>query len=126
CLDFSLFQVIDTLLGGGEQRGARPLELIGDELVRGLLATALAALTPEQRLDLYPAPGLGRWARRVGLGSSQAQERTQWLIDSLARPEETTAAGAIRRACTEVALEPERACEFLCHFIERTEPHNTA
>src|SRR5439155_8264553 len=119
-LEYLLFQVIDTLLGGGKQKGSRPLEFVGEALVRRLLHKALTALTAEQRLDLFPAPGLGRWTRRLGLGSSQAQERTQWLIDTLAKPEETTAAGAIRRACTEVALEPERACEFLCHFIERT------
>src|SRR5438105_2260333 len=125
-LEYLLFQIIDTLLGGGKQKGIRPLEFVGEELVRRLLHRALTSLAPEQRLDLFPAPGLGRWTRKLGLGASQAQERTQWLIDSLARPEETTAAGAIRRACTEVALEPERACEFVCHFIERTEPHNTA
>src|SRR5438132_1948799 len=125
-LEYLLFQVIDTLLGGGKQKGTRPLEFVGEELVRRLLHTALTALTPEQRLDLFPAPGLGRWGRRLGLGSSQAQERTQWLLDTLARPGSPAAVGATRRACAEVALEPERACEFLCHFIERTEPHNTA
>ena len=26
------------------------------------------------------------WTRRLGLGSAQAQERTQWLTDQLARP----------------------------------------
>ena len=82
-LEYLLFQVIDTLLGGGKQKGARPLAYVGEELGRGLLRDALAALTAEQRLDLFPSPGLGRWARRLGLGSTQAQERTQWLIDQL-------------------------------------------
>src|ERR1700757_4032179 len=76
-LEYLLFQVIDTLLGGGKQKGARPIEFVGEELVRGLTSSALTALTPQQRLDLFPAPALGRWARRFGLGSSQAQERTQ-------------------------------------------------
>src|SRR5262249_10306664 len=85
-LEYLLFQVIDTLLGGGKQKGARPLTFVGEELVSGLLRSALTALTPSERLDLFPAPGLGRWARRLGLGSSQAQERTQWLFDQLAHP----------------------------------------
>src|SRR5438270_7007779 len=85
-LEYLLFQVIDTLLGGGKQKGSRPLEFVGEELVRRLFHTALSALTPEQQLDLFPAPGLGRWARRFGLGTGQAQERTQWLIDNLAVP----------------------------------------
>ncbi len=44
------------------------------------------ALTPEQQARLcFPPPGLGRWARKLGLGSGQAQERiavaasTAWL-----------------------------------------------
>jgi len=71
-LEYLLFQVIDTLLGGGRQKGTRPLEFVGEALVRGLLRSAVTALTSDQRLDLFPAPGLGRWARRLGLGGSQA------------------------------------------------------
>jgi hypothetical protein len=125
-LEYLLFQVIDTLLGGGKQKGTRPLEFVGEELVRRLLHKAVAGLTPEQRLDLFPAPGLGRWTRRLGLGNSQAQERTQWLLDHLSRSAQPGDTGAARRACTEVNLEPERASEFVCTYIERTEAHNTA
>jgi hypothetical protein len=125
-LEYLLFQVIDTLLGGGKQKGTRPLEFVGEELVRRLLFRALSNLTPEDRLDLFPAPGLGRWTRRLGLGSSQAQERTQWLIDNLGKPGDMGKSGATRRACLEVSLEPERACQFVCTFIERAEAHNTA
>src|SRR5438270_9376290 len=85
-LEYLLFQVIDTLLGGGKQKGTRPLEFVGEAVTGRLLRAALEALKPSQRLDLFPAPGLGRWARRLGLGASQAQERAQWLTDSLARP----------------------------------------
>src|SRR5437660_551904 len=49
-LEYLLFQVIDTLLGGGKQKGTRPLEFVGEELTRRLLHRALAGLTPEQRL----------------------------------------------------------------------------
>src|SRR5215472_9720696 len=67
-LEYLLFQFIDTLLGGGKQKNTRPLEFVGEELVRGLLGAALEAMPAAQRLDLFPAPGLGRWARRLGLG----------------------------------------------------------
>src|SRR5436189_3065765 len=40
-LEYLLFQVIYTMLGGGKQRGMRPLEFVGQELVRGLLRAAL-------------------------------------------------------------------------------------
>src|SRR5271166_3226884 len=40
-LEYLLFQVIDTLLGGGKQKNVRPLDYVGEQLVRGLLCTAL-------------------------------------------------------------------------------------
>src|SRR3984893_17815791 len=80
-LEYLLFQVIDTLLGGGKQKGARPLEFVSEELARQLLHSALTALPRERRVELFPALGLGRWARKLGLGSGQAEGRTQWLID---------------------------------------------
>src|SRR5262249_40125336 len=70
--------------------------------------------------------GLGRWTRRLGLGNSQAQDRVQWLIDNLAQPGPSLTNGALRRVCADINLEPQRACEFLCHYFERTESHNTA
>ncbi len=125
-LEYLLFQIIDTLLGGGKQKGARPLEYVGEELVRRLLAQAVLSLGGPQRIDLFPAHGLGGWARKLGLGASQAQERTQWLLDALARPAPRPfAPGAVRRSCAEAGLDFARACEVLCAHVERTEAHNT-
>lgn len=124
-LEYLLFQVIDTLLGGGKQKGARPLAYVGEELVRRLLAQAVLSLSAEQKLDLFPAPGLG-WARRLGLGSSQATERAQWLIDALNRPmPQPFVPGVVRRACASAGLDVHRACNVLCAYIDRTEAHNT-
>jgi hypothetical protein len=126
-LEYLLFQFIDTLLGGGRQKDARPLEFVGEQLVRGLLGKALTALAPAERLDLFPAPGLAGWARRFGLGGSQAQERTQWLIDRLARPCTLPfQAGGVRRACEEASLDSGKACELVVAHIDQTEAHNTA
>src|SRR5207245_9697333 len=126
-LEYLLFQIIDTLLGGGKQKGVRPLEFVGEELVRRLLNDALGALTRDQMLDLFPPPGLGRWTRRLGLGSGQAQERIQWLIQTLNAERGTrnefgvSHSSFIVQRLKEGGLEPERACELLCAFVERTE-----
>ena len=126
-LEYLLFQFIDTLLGGGRQKDARPLEFVGEQLVRGLLGKALTALAPPERLDLFPAPGLAGWARRFGLGGSQAQERTQWLIDRLARPCTLPfQAGGVRRACDEAGIDLNKACDLVVAHIDQTESHNTA
>src|SRR4051794_18467521 len=47
-LEYLLFQVIDTLLSGGRQKGLRPLEYAGELLMRRQLGAALAALTAGQ------------------------------------------------------------------------------
>jgi hypothetical protein len=126
-LEYLLFQVIDALLGGNRQKNARPLEYVGEQLLRSVLCAALQALTPAQRLELFPAPGLGRWARRLGLGGSQAQERAQWLLDTLARPTASVGApGGVRRTCGEAGLEADRALQLAAEHVARTEAHNTA
>jgi hypothetical protein len=127
-LEYLLFQVIDTLLGGGKQKGTRPLTFVGEELVCRLLHRALTDLTPAQRLELFPPAGLGRWAQRLGLGTSQAQERTQWLLDNLGGGDqiEPRPADPVRRVCEEAGVELESACDLICDHVERTEPRNTA
>jgi hypothetical protein len=126
-LEYLLFQVIDTLLGGGRQKNARPLEYVGQQLVRSLLASALEGLTPAERLELFPPTGLGRWARRLGLGGGQAQERAQWLVVNLNRPPAPPFQGdLLQTLCGEAGLTTEQACDLVCRFVEKTEPHNTA
>ncbi|HMF16869.1 MAG TPA: hypothetical protein VKE98_06645, partial [Gemmataceae bacterium] len=126
-LEYLLFQVIDTLLGGGKQKGKRPLEFVSEELGRRLLHQTLSNAGRDELLDLFPAPGLGRWTRLLGLGTAQAQERAQWLMDNLSRPR-TLAGGfaPLRRLCSESSLTGERACQVVNRYIEKTEPHNTA
>ena len=126
-LEYLLYQIIDTLLGGGQQRGVRPLDYIGEHVVRRLLVSALRDMTTEQRLDMFPPPGLARWARRLGLGHTQAQERCQWLIDQLSGASSLgRMAVPIHQALTEAGLTCDVALDKICQYIEKTEAHNTA
>ncbi len=126
-LEYLLFQVIDTLLGGGKQKGRRPLEVLSVELGRRLFLRSLNASTREEQLDLFPAPGLVRWTRALGLGAGQAAEKTQWLIDNLSRSSfDNHGFAQMRKLCAETNLEGEKACEMIWKHLDRTEPHNTA
>src|SRR5215475_7915739 len=49
-LEYLLFQVIDTLLSGGEQQGRRPLETISEELGRKLLLATLQGLSRDEQM----------------------------------------------------------------------------
>src|SRR5437764_9115447 len=44
-LEYLLFQFIDTLLGGGRQKNTRPLDYLGEMVVRGVFGAALVAMT---------------------------------------------------------------------------------
>ncbi|HZZ79668.1 MAG TPA: hypothetical protein VFE62_14200 [Gemmataceae bacterium] len=121
-LEYLLFQVIDTLLSGGKQKGRRPLETISEELGRKLMLSTLQGMSRDEQMQLFPAPGLGRWMQKLGLGGTQAQERTQFLIDQLSRPGSTP----VRKLCADVTLDGDRACEAVWKYLDRTETHNTA
>src|SRR3954447_1177125 len=56
-LEYLLFQLIDTLLGGGKQKNTRPVEYVGEQLVRKLFADTLGGLTQSEKLEVFPAPG---------------------------------------------------------------------
>ncbi|MGE3803690.1 MAG: hypothetical protein AB7K24_03340 [Gemmataceae bacterium] len=125
-LEYLLFQVIDTLLGGGKQKGSRPLDFIGQALTRTHLINTLQELTPAERLDLFPAPGLARWTRRLGLGTTQAHERTQWLIDTLKAERSGGQQRTLKQHLTESGLDPQRVCDLICTNVERSDVHSTA
>ncbi len=126
-LEYLLFQIIDTLLGGGKQKGARPLDFVGDLLVRRQLGVALRDLTPDDRVELFPPPGIGRWARRLGLGGTQAQERAEWLAENLSGYANFARMPMpLTQALADAGLPPERAYDLLAAHAQRTEAHNTA
>ena len=126
-LEYLLFQMLDTLLGGGKQKGVRPMTAVGEMLVRQQLGAALKALTPEERMDLFPAPGFGKWARRLGLGTAQAQERADWLAEQLAPaagPNQTPM--PLMQALHDAGLSPGDAHALLVRHAAKTESRATA
>jgi hypothetical protein len=126
-LEYLLFQIIDTLLGGGKQKGSRPLEYVGDQLARRMLGLAVRDLAPAEKVELFPPPGLGRWARRLGLGAQQAQERAEWLAENLSGYSNFARTPTpLNRALEEAGLTPQRAFDLICAHVQKTEAHNTA
>src|SRR5437764_3014238 len=126
-LEYLLFQIIDTLLGGGKQKGVRPLEFVGDQLVRRQLGVALRELSADEKVELFPPPGLGRWARRLGLGTAQAQERAEWLAENLSGYSNFARMPTpLPQALADAGLAPQKAFDLLAAYVQRTEAHNTA
>jgi hypothetical protein len=126
-LEYLLFQIIDTLLGGGRQRGVRPLDYVGEHVSRRLLANALSALTNDQKMDLFPAPGLGRWTRKLGLGVGQALERSQWLVEHAGGHGQLGRGPMpVLQALSEAGVPVEKAIAIIEAYVDKAEAHNTA
>ncbi|HEY1186592.1 MAG TPA: hypothetical protein VGE74_02995, partial [Gemmata sp.] len=126
-LEYLLFQIIDTLLGGGKQKGVRPLEYVGDQLVRRQLGVALRELSDEEKVELFPPPGLGRWARRLGLGAQQARERAEWLAENLSGYSNFARVPTpVLQALTEAGLTAQKAFDLVAAYIQKNESHNAA
>lgn len=126
-LEYLLFQIIDTLLGGGKQKGVRPLDYVGDQLVRRQLGVALRELSDDEKVELFPPPGLGRWARRLGLGTQQAKERAEWLAENLSGYSNFARMPApVAQALADAGLTPQRAFDLVSAHIQKTEAHSAA
>lgn len=126
-LEYLLFQIIDTLLGGGKQKGVRPLDYVGDQLVRRQLGVALRELSDEEKVELFPPPGLGRWARRLGLGAQQARERAEWLAENLSGYSNFARVPTpVLQALTEAGLTPQKAFDLVSAHVQKNESRNAA
>lgn len=125
-LEYLLFQIIDTLLGGGKQKGVRPLAFVGDQLVRRQLGIALRELTAEEKVDLFPPAGIGRWGKRLGLGTAQAAERCEWLAENISGYANFARMPLpLAQALADAGLPAERAYELLAAHATKTEARNT-
>jgi hypothetical protein len=126
-LEYLLFQIIDTLLGGSKQRGTRPLHMIGQPLTRRLLHDALAPLPAADRPKLVGGAGLARLARRLGWGAGAEGERFNGLLAELAdRPGSDPARRhPVNRLCADAGLGLEDAMKVIMDQTERTGSRDT-
>jgi hypothetical protein len=70
---------------------------------------------------------LAKWTRRLGLGTTQAHERTQWLIDNLRAPHGPNGGSLdLQRLCSQAGVEPECVCQLVFDHVEHAEAHDTA
>jgi hypothetical protein len=129
-LEYLLFQILDTLLGGGRQKGIRPLDHIGARLVRQTLLQVLPQLPEAGLLELFPAGALGRWGRRFGWGLGQARQRRQQLLERLPAAGTEAPPGwsgaALRQALQQAGVEPQRAAALFDQLRLESDPRNPA
>ncbi|MFT3881907.1 MAG: hypothetical protein QM703_19915 [Gemmatales bacterium] len=119
--EYVLFQIIDTLLTGGKQKGKRPIEYIGEELTRRYLRQTLEAMPANERSSYFGTASLARWVRKLGLGQAQAEERCQWLIETISKPNGMP----IRQACQEAQLDCSKMCDAIAAYVDAHEPRAT-
>lgn len=125
-LEYLLYQTVDTLLGGGRQRGVRPLETVGDHLCRKILSSALPKLSTIERKQLFPVTGMSRWARAFGFGGVSEEERCNQLVEALSAPTPNASDLRVKRLLEEAGLAAEQAFEIASVYIDKTETRNTA
>jgi hypothetical protein len=128
-LEYLLFQVLDTLLGGGRQKGLRPLEHIGERLIRQSLLQTLPHLSDTELLELFPAGGLGRWGRRFGWGLTQARQRQHQLLEHLQAAEQAhplLPPPPLLTQLHQLGVEPERLLVLFDHLRSEGDPRNPA
>ncbi len=121
-LEYLLFQVIETLLGGARQRNTRPLDYVGENLIRLKLIGALTQMGPEERRELFPGTPLLGWLKVFGYSNTQSLERTEWLLEQLTRLGNLPYnKGALRKLCEQSGLGPDTVVRILESHAERTE-----
>jgi hypothetical protein len=121
-LEYLLFQVIETLLGGARQRNTRPLDYVGENLIRLKLIGALTQMGPEERQELFPGTPLLGWLKVFGYSNTQSRERTEWLLEQLTRLGNLPYnQGALRKLCEQSGLGPDTVVRILESHAERTE-----
>lgn len=119
--EYVLFQVIDTLLTGGKQKGKRPIEFIGEELTKRYLRQTLEAMPANERANYFGGASLSRWVRKLGIGQSQGEERCQWLLETISKPNGMP----VRQACQEAQLDMEKMCDAISSYVDANEPRAT-
>lgn len=126
-LEYLLFQTVDTLLGGGRQRGRRPLETIGDELTRRILAKSFAELSAYEKSRLAPSHGINRLTRIFGLNDSSGEVNINNLAAALGAPSPGRHdISRVKRLLNDSGVDLAKAFGIAMAYVGRTELHNTA
>jgi hypothetical protein len=119
--EYVLFQIVDTLLTGGRQKGKRPIEFIGEELTRRYLLQTLNDMPATERANYFGNASLARWVRKLGLGQTQAEERCQWLLETLSKPQGMP----VRQVCQEAQLDLQKICDAITQHVDNRESRAT-
>lgn len=115
-LEYLLFQLINVLLAGGEQRGIRPLDFVGERLTRTLLADLLPTLSVAKRLELLPAGRVQRGLWKFGVGQNGAAATADELVQKLGRGDRNC-----RSLVESVHVDPRRLLTAIQSALEESE-----
>ncbi|MGL4463490.1 MAG: hypothetical protein ACRC1K_15170, partial [Planctomycetia bacterium] len=118
-LEYLLYQLINVVLAGGDQRGQRPLEYVGEQLSRQVLTDMLGGLDAAQRLELTPAGALRRLGWKLGVGVRGGLAAVDAFIAELA-----TSPAPARTLAAQADLDPEMLTRRAGDFLERREPRD--
>ena len=124
-LEYLLFQVIDTLLGGSRQGKSRPIHMIGLDVACRSLAAALVHLPDAERIQLFPPPIFGKFLGKLGLGHDQAREKCSWLVSRLEKASNISSPDDLIAVCHEVGLAPSLACTLASTHASNTMGRST-
>jgi hypothetical protein len=122
-IDYLLWQITNHMLTN-KGDGERLLRAIAGRLTGRLLAESLRRLSPPQQIDLIPAAGFWQGVRMKFGSAHLAQERVAAVAKLIEIAAEEPEPAALRRACENAGVEPERALRVVTDHLCRTQSKN--
>lgn len=129
-LEYLLYQFINVLLAGGEQRGVRPLVVVAEQLTRRTLGAALAQLPRAERLRLAKMGVVQRLLLQFGLDLGGYEAGIAAFCAELTAPSTPPEHASVEslpscRALAEAAqLDPEQLVAATNAALEQSEPRD--
>ncbi len=122
-IDYLLWQITNQMLSN-KGDGERMLKVIAGRLTGRLLAESFRRLSPPQQIALIPPAGL--WQRfRMWFGSARlAQERVEAVAKLIGIADEGPEPAALRKACEDAGIAPERALRVVTEHLAQTQSKN--
>lgn len=112
-LEYLLYQFINVLLAGGEQRGARPLDYVGQQLARQVLTEVVSRRESAQRLELTGPTLARRLGWKMGMGVRETLAAIEEFLEGL-----KVAAKPCRDLAAMAKLDPESLVQATDQFLE--------